>query len=154
MQCSGIGTAINYPPSIQGVIRMFTDFGLLSRFDINYNTFCRWLLTVKKNYRNETVKYHNWYHAFNVCQTMYCMLKNTGWSAKFGQVIYRPMLLLQFLNRGPRPDSGNFRLSVSGCSLLVLATTWTTAGRRTPSRSKPRTHWPRCTRIQLWSGTT
>ena len=93
---------------------MFTDFGLLSRFDINYNTFCRWLLTVKKNYRNETVKYHNWYHAFNVCQTMYCMLKNTGWSAKFGQVIYRPMLLLQFLNRGPRPDSGNFRLSVSG----------------------------------------
>jgi len=70
----------------KSVVRMFTDFGLLSRFDINYNTFCRWLLTVKKNYRNETVKYHNWYHAFNVCQTMYCMLKNTGWNENFGQV--------------------------------------------------------------------
>ena len=86
VRCSGIDTAINYPLLIQSVIRMFTDFGLLSRFDINYNTFCRWLLTVKKNYRNETVKYHNWYHAFNVCQTMYCMLKNTGWNEKFGQV--------------------------------------------------------------------
>jgi hypothetical protein len=70
----------------QGVIRMFTDFGLLSRFDINYDVFCRWLLTVKKNYRNETVKYHNWYHAFNVCQTMYCMLKNTRWHEQMGEV--------------------------------------------------------------------
>ena len=78
---------------------MFTDFGLLSRFDINYNTFCHWLLTVKKNYRNETVKYHNWYHAFNVCQTMYCMLKNTGWNEKFGQVSYHLWLALFLENR-------------------------------------------------------
>ena len=92
---------------------MFTDFGLLSRFDINYNTFCRWLLTVKKNYRNETVKYHNWYHAFNVCQTMYCMLKNTGWNDKFGQVRCRRC---RFFNSSMgHPDSGHFRLSVSGC---------------------------------------
>ena len=33
---------------------------------------CSWLLSVKKNYRN--VKYHNWRHAFNVAQTMFCMI--------------------------------------------------------------------------------
>jgi dual 3',5'-cyclic-AMP and -GMP phosphodiesterase 11 len=39
---------------------MFIDLGLLSRFNIDYLTMCRFLLTVKRNYRNETVKYHNW----------------------------------------------------------------------------------------------
>ena len=34
---------------------------------------CRWALSVKKNYR--PVKYHNWRHALNVCQTMFTMLK-------------------------------------------------------------------------------
>lgn len=35
-------------------------------------TLCRWLLTVRKNYR--MVLYHNWRHAFNVCQLMFAML--------------------------------------------------------------------------------
>ena len=73
LKCSGIDTAMNSPPSIQSVIRMFTDFGLLSRFDINYNTFCRWLLTVKKNYRQ--VAYHNWTHGFHVGNSVYSILK-------------------------------------------------------------------------------
>lgn len=34
---------------------------------------CRWILTVKKNYR--PVMYHNWRHAFNVAQTMFTILK-------------------------------------------------------------------------------
>jgi hypothetical protein len=34
---------------------------------------CRWILSVKKNYR--PVKYHNWRHALNVCQTMFTVLK-------------------------------------------------------------------------------
>ena len=34
---------------------------------------CRWALSVKKNYR--PVKYHNWRHALNVCQTMFTMMK-------------------------------------------------------------------------------
>lgn len=33
---------------------------------------CRWLLTVRKNYR--TVAYHNWRHAFNVSQCMFVMI--------------------------------------------------------------------------------
>ena len=33
---------------------------------------CRWLLSVKKNYR--PVIYHNWRHAFNVAQCMFTMI--------------------------------------------------------------------------------
>ena len=65
---------------------MFTDLGLFTRFRIDLVTFCRWVMTVKKNYRNETVPYHNWYHAFNVAQTMFAMIKKAGWESEFGQV--------------------------------------------------------------------
>ena len=41
---------------------------------------CRWVLSVKKNYR--PVKYHNWRHALNVCQTMFTVLK-TGKMDRF-----------------------------------------------------------------------
>ena len=58
---------------------MFVDLGLLNAFNIDYETLCRWLLTVKRNYRNETVQYHNWYHAFNVAQMMFCMLSKANW---------------------------------------------------------------------------
>ncbi|KAG7249172.1 hypothetical protein CRUP_008933, partial [Coryphaenoides rupestris] len=37
---------------------------------------CRWLLTVRKNYR--TVAYHNWRHAFNVSQCMFVMITTAG----------------------------------------------------------------------------
>jgi len=36
-------------------------------------TLVRWLLTVRKNYRS--VAYHNWRHAFNVCQSMFTVLQ-------------------------------------------------------------------------------
>ena len=65
---------------------MFTDLGILSHFEVDYATFCRWTMTVKKNYRNETVQYHNWYHAFNVCQMMFAMLRNTSWDKEFTMV--------------------------------------------------------------------
>lgn len=41
---------------------------------------CRWVLSVKKNYR--PVKYHNWRHALNVAQTMFAMFK-TGKMERF-----------------------------------------------------------------------
>ena len=54
---------------------MFMDLDLVNRFRIDQRTLCRWLLTVKKNYRSE-VKYHNWRHAFSVAQvtTGHCQL--------------------------------------------------------------------------------
>ena len=51
---------------------MFKDLDLIERFHIDYTTLCRWLLSVKKNYRNVT--YHNWRHAFNVAQMMFVII--------------------------------------------------------------------------------
>ena len=51
---------------------MFVDLDFPGRFHIDYLVLCRWLSSVKKNYRDVT--YHNWRHAFNVAQTMFTML--------------------------------------------------------------------------------
>lgn len=51
---------------------MFLDLDFVERFHIDYDVLCRWLLSVKKNYRNVT--YHNWRHAFNVAQMMFAIL--------------------------------------------------------------------------------
>ncbi|XP_059082786.1 cGMP-specific 3',5'-cyclic phosphodiesterase-like isoform X2 [Tigriopus californicus] len=61
-------------------IRMFMEFGLINQFQIPYKVLCQWVLSVKKNYR--PVKYHNWRHALNVCQTMFTVLK-TGKMDRF-----------------------------------------------------------------------
>lgn len=53
-------------------LRMFLDLDFVERFHIDYSVLCRWLLSVKKNYRNVT--YHNWRHAFNVAQMMFAIL--------------------------------------------------------------------------------
>jgi len=66
-------------------LRMFHDLDLVSRFQLDHMTMCRWLLTVKKNYRPEVV-YHNWRHAFNVAQVMYSSLVNSGWAAGLGPI--------------------------------------------------------------------
>ncbi|CAB1333818.1 unnamed protein product [Coregonus sp. 'balchen'] len=55
---------------ITASLRMFLELGAVQKFKIDYDVsevnnevLCRWLLTVRKNYR--TVAYHNWRHAFN-----------------------------------------------------------------------------------------
>ena len=50
---------------------VFREINFLKKFSL-FQILCRWLLTVRKNYRN--VIYHNWRHAFNVAQSMFCML--------------------------------------------------------------------------------
>lgn len=57
---------------MQACLRMFLDLDLIGRFHIEYDVLCRWLLSVKKNYRNVT--YHNWRHAFNVAQMMFAIV--------------------------------------------------------------------------------
>ncbi|CAB1446386.1 unnamed protein product [Pleuronectes platessa] len=57
---------------ITASLRMFLELGVLQKFKIDYEVLCRWLLTVRKNYR--TVVYHNWRHAFNVSQCMFLMI--------------------------------------------------------------------------------
>lgn len=60
------------PSPPQACLRMFLDLDLIGRFHIEYEVLCRWLLSVKKNYRNVT--YHNWRHAFNVAQMMFAII--------------------------------------------------------------------------------
>ena len=56
------------------VVRMFADLGFIHQFRIPYRVLCRWIITVRKNYR--MVTYHNWQHAFGVTQTMFAMITN------------------------------------------------------------------------------
>jgi len=58
--------------NFQASIRMFMDMDLVEPFHIDYQVLCRWLLSVKKNYRSVT--YHNWRHAFNVAQMMFSII--------------------------------------------------------------------------------
>ncbi|XP_049642937.1 cGMP-specific 3',5'-cyclic phosphodiesterase [Suncus etruscus] len=55
-------------------IRMFTDLNLVQNFQMKHEVLCRWILSVKKNYRKH-VAYHNWRHAFNTAQCMFAALK-------------------------------------------------------------------------------
>ncbi|XP_067007873.1 cGMP-specific 3',5'-cyclic phosphodiesterase [Anabrus simplex] len=64
----------------RATVRMFLECNLVKQFQIPYDVLCRWVLSVKKNYR--PVKYHNWRHALNVAQTMFAMLK-TGKMERF-----------------------------------------------------------------------
>ncbi|XP_078258532.1 cGMP-specific 3',5'-cyclic phosphodiesterase isoform X4 [Rhinoraja longicauda] len=56
-------------------IRMFTDLNFLQNFQMKYEVLCRWILSVKKNYRRH-IAYHNWRHAFNTAQCMFALLKS------------------------------------------------------------------------------
>lgn len=53
-------------------VRMFMELDFNKKFRIPHDVLCRWVLSVKKNYR--PVIYHNWRHAFNVAQTMFSMI--------------------------------------------------------------------------------
>ncbi|KAG7312318.1 Dual 3'-5'-cyclic-AMP and -GMP phosphodiesterase 11 [Plutella xylostella] len=70
--------------TLRACLRMFLDLDFVERFHIDYGVLCRWLLSVKKNYRNVT--YHNWRHAFNVAQMMFAILTETQWWKIFGEL--------------------------------------------------------------------
>ncbi|XP_026472829.1 dual 3',5'-cyclic-AMP and -GMP phosphodiesterase 11 [Ctenocephalides felis] len=70
--------------TLKACLRMFLDLDFVERFHIDYEVLCRWLLSVKKNYRNVT--YHNWRHAFNVAQMMFAILTATQWWKIFGDI--------------------------------------------------------------------
>jgi hypothetical protein len=79
---------------VQACIRMFLDLDLVERFHMDYEVLCRWLLSVKKNYRNVT--YHNWRHAFNVAQMMFSIL-TVSYSSGFYCLCMRSVVLLEKL---------------------------------------------------------
>ncbi|KAL8605203.1 hypothetical protein ACOMHN_031144 [Nucella lapillus] len=71
----------HYPPRILPECRtpaacqaMFEDLGFITRWRLKSDTLARFLLMVKKGYRNPP--YHNWMHAFTVTHFAYLCIKN------------------------------------------------------------------------------
>eukprot|EP01052_Picozoa_sp_SAG31_P040607 SAG31_NODE_5921_length_2256_cov_1.858600_2_plen_311_part_01 len=60
---------------IVGIETMFRATGLLTQFHVPNSTLRAFLLSVKKNYRNNT--YHNFRHAFDVTQMTYALCTKT-----------------------------------------------------------------------------
>ncbi|XP_063227530.1 dual 3',5'-cyclic-AMP and -GMP phosphodiesterase 11A-like [Bacillus rossius redtenbacheri] len=57
---------------VLAAVSMFLELGLVQRFAVDKETLYRFLITVKRNYRD--VPYHNWRHAFSVAQVMFAIL--------------------------------------------------------------------------------
>uniref|UniRef100_H2YVD4 Phosphodiesterase n=1 Tax=Ciona savignyi TaxID=51511 RepID=H2YVD4_CIOSA len=74
-------TTLSDLDTVRASVRMFIDLKLVEKFRINHETLCRWVASVKRNYR--PVSYHNWRHAFNVCQSCFCMVKTGGLDTVF-----------------------------------------------------------------------
>ena len=58
---------------VRKALFMFVDLFGLTRFE--YETVVRFLITVKKNYRQ--VAYHNWTRGFHVANSIYSILKSS-----------------------------------------------------------------------------
>ncbi|XP_052828434.1 cGMP-dependent 3',5'-cyclic phosphodiesterase isoform X2 [Octopus bimaculoides] len=58
----------------KAVAFMFEDLGFTTRWRIRRDSLVRFILMVKKGYRNPP--YHNWIHAFSVAHYAYVMVKN------------------------------------------------------------------------------
>ncbi|XP_046852626.1 dual 3',5'-cyclic-AMP and -GMP phosphodiesterase 11-like isoform X2 [Xenia sp. Carnegie-2017] len=92
-------------------LQMFYALELHSRFSIEKEVLCRWIMSVKKNYRHVT--YHNWRHAFNVGQTMFAIMKNASISSYFSD-IERLALMVACLchDLDHRGTSNSFQLKI------------------------------------------
>lgn len=58
--------------------------GIIVGVCVCVQVLCSWLLSVKKNYRHVT--YHNWRHAFNVAQVMFCMIQKGQLASVLGDL--------------------------------------------------------------------
>ncbi|GIX71562.1 hypothetical protein CDAR_569441 [Caerostris darwini] len=76
--------SLNDKETLKASLRMFVDLDLAQRFGIEYDVLCRWLLSVKNNYR--PVAYHNWRHAFNVAQMMFTILRVSKLDLVLGEI--------------------------------------------------------------------
>ncbi|XP_043259478.1 cGMP-dependent 3',5'-cyclic phosphodiesterase-like isoform X2 [Colletes gigas] len=55
-------------------IKMFNDLGLIKHWKMKLSTLARFILYVKKGYRD--APYHNWVHAFSVAHFAYLLMRN------------------------------------------------------------------------------
>ncbi|KAG8249664.1 hypothetical protein J6590_015161 [Homalodisca vitripennis] len=76
--------SLNEEEMLLAAVSMFLELGLVKRFSIDKETLYRFLITVKRNYRD--VPYHNWRHAFNVAQVMFAILMGCEMKGTFSDL--------------------------------------------------------------------
>ncbi|XP_065216930.1 dual 3',5'-cyclic-AMP and -GMP phosphodiesterase 11A-like isoform X2 [Planococcus citri] len=76
--------SLNEDEMLLASVTMFIELGLVSKFSIDKKALYRFLLTVKRNYRD--VPYHNWRHAFNVAQVMFAILMGCEMKGTFSDL--------------------------------------------------------------------
>ncbi|XP_046371540.1 cGMP-specific 3',5'-cyclic phosphodiesterase-like isoform X2 [Haliotis rufescens] len=107
--------------TLRAVIRMFTDANIINSFKVPYDVICRWTASVKKNYR--PVTYHNWRHAFNVCQTMFTMLFTGQLRPLFGDLeIYALMVACLCHDLDHRGTNNAFQVKVASPLAMLYST--------------------------------
>ena len=154
----------------QACLRMFLDLDLIGRFHIDYEVLCRWLLSVKKNYRNVT--YHNWRHAFNVAQMMFAIVtvsfvvfsqsvsywrehflchQGTQWWKVLGEIEVLSLIMACLCHDlDHRGTNNSFQIKYALRSFLSRGVT---TGHLTDIVvwTEPRRHSHNCTRLRRWS---
>ena len=110
---------------VRKALFMFVDLFGLERFD--YETLVRFIITVKKNYRQ--VAYHNWAHGFHVANSIYSILKAAP-------TVFKPLEVIRFVTDFETHASElTFFLldSVCRCTSAPSVTIWTTEASTTSS---------------------
>ncbi|XP_067249155.1 dual 3',5'-cyclic-AMP and -GMP phosphodiesterase 11A [Chanodichthys erythropterus] len=103
---------------ITASLRMFLELGVVQKFKIDYEVLCRWLLTVRKNYR--TVAYHNWRHAFNVSQCMFVMITTAGFQEVLTDSEILALMVGCFCHDLDHRGTNNAFQAKSGSALALL----------------------------------
>ncbi|TPP59912.1 Phosphodiesterase [Fasciola gigantica] len=70
--------------TLKASVRMFLEMRFMQSFKCDLLALCRWILSVKKNYRQVT--YHNWRHALNVTQTMFAVIMKAELQGLFDDI--------------------------------------------------------------------
>jgi len=107
--------------TLKASLRMLIDLDLLNKFNIDYLTLCRWLCSVRRNYRDVT--YHNWRHAHNVCQLMFAILVNTAWWTKLGEIECLSLVIACLCHDlDHRGTNNSYQIKSSNCLSTLYST--------------------------------
>eukprot|EP01126_Amoeba_proteus_P004721 TRINITY_DN11569_c0_g1_i1.p1 TRINITY_DN11569_c0_g1~~TRINITY_DN11569_c0_g1_i1.p1 ORF type:complete len:404 (-),score=75.20 TRINITY_DN11569_c0_g1_i1:79-1290(-) len=87
------------------IMRMFIKFDLVEYFKISETRLYRFIGTICRRYRD--VPFHNWYHAFNVTQTMYFFLVRCECHKLFSKLEIFSMLLSTLCHDADHPGLNN-----------------------------------------------
>ncbi|KAL1122469.1 hypothetical protein AAG570_002800 [Ranatra chinensis] len=99
-------------------ISMFVELGLVKKFSIERETLYRFLMTIKKNYRD--VPYHNWRHAFNVAQVMFAILMGCEMKGTFSDLEVLGMFVGCLCHDLDHRGTNNAYQQKAGSALVLL----------------------------------